>query len=229
MVQLPDNEQQDKLKRPVIDIIGDCWNLDMDPYAVFDADGTIWNNDISESLLAKLELDGSLTETMLSDFLKPIPFYKDESLYSYYLRLCCIDAKIGYLWIAMVFSGFSLGALKEQVDELMGLDGSIPIHLQTANGTKESRIHAPKVFSAQKELINTLTANGIQVYIVTAALEVLSRMIASNPKYGVNIPPENVIGVNLILKDSSSNIAGIAGRNAVDDWSVENEIAQNEL
>ncbi len=196
-------------------IIDKRWNLATNPYAVFDADGTIWSGDVSESLLAKMEFDGMFTPAKISGSLKLIPFYKNESLYSYYQRLCDIDEKIGYLWIAMVFSGFSLEILKDQIDDLMQLEKPIPIRLHRTDGIQESLVHAPKVFSAQKELINTLIDRGIQVYVVTAALEVLSRLIVSNPKYGINIPSQNVIGVNLVIKKSSSNGLRIAGREMV--------------
>ena len=60
---------------------------------------------------------------------------------------------------------------------------------------------SPRIYPAQRELINTLQVNGIEVYIITAALEELTRMIVSDPKYGLNVKPENVIGISCLLKD----------------------------
>ena len=42
--------------------------------------------------------------------------------------------------------------------------------------------------------------NGIEVYVVSAASEELVRMVASDPKYGYNVKPQNVIGVSLLLR-----------------------------
>jgi phosphorylcholine phosphatase len=175
-----------------------------------------------------LELEGTITKEKLHDSLELIPFYSDESLYSYYLRLCEIDEKFGYLWIAMVFSGFSLGALKEQVDDLMRWEGPIPIHLSGANKTRESHVYAPKVYLAQKQLIDTLIDTGVQVYIVTAALEALSRMIASDAKYGINIPEENIIGVNLASKNPFSGRLTSARREVTDNRFKSDETAREQ-
>jgi phosphoserine phosphatase len=62
----------------------------------------------------------------------------------------------------------------------------------------------PQIFRAQIELYNALMKNGIAVYIVSAAHEELVRMVASDPRYDYNVPPENRIGVTTLLKDVSS-------------------------
>lgn len=64
-------------------------------YVVYDADNTIWRYDLEESLLPYLEMKGILTRKNMDPSLKLIPLKKDESLYSYYCRLCEIDDKIG--------------------------------------------------------------------------------------------------------------------------------------
>jgi hypothetical protein len=51
------------------------------------------------------------------------------------------------------------------------------------------------------ELVRRLTEAGIKVYVVTAASEDLSRMVACDPKYGLGVKPENVVGVILWLRD----------------------------
>jgi phosphorylcholine phosphatase len=47
-------------------------------------------------------------------------------------------------------------------------------------------------------------ANGIDVYVITAASEELVRMVAADPKYGYNVKPENVIGVTTLLKNATT-------------------------
>ncbi|WP_232696613.1 haloacid dehalogenase-like hydrolase [Brevibacillus daliensis] len=46
-------------------------------------------------------------------------------------------------------------------------------------------------------LMNTLRSNGIDVYVVSASMEEVVEVFATNPKYGYNIPKENVIGMQL--------------------------------
>ena len=56
------------------------------------------------------------------------------------------------------------------------------------------------------ELYNKLTENGIRVYVMTASYEELVRAVASDPKYGYNAKPENIIGVGLLHRDPSGNL-----------------------
>jgi len=139
---------------------------------------------------------------MVDPSLHLIPFHPDDTLTSYGFKLCNIDHKIGYSWFAKIFSGFTLTQLKEWVDELFALNGRVIQckywkNYQLVNYLPES----PRIYPAQRELINTLQANGIEVYIITAALEELTRMIVSDPKYGLNVKPENVIGISCLLKN----------------------------
>ena len=68
----------------------------------------------------------------------------------------------------------------------------------------KDEVETPKIFTGQVELYNTLMANGIEVYVMTAASEELVRMVASDAKYGYNVKPENVIGVTTLLKNATS-------------------------
>ncbi|WP_457552454.1 hypothetical protein [Desulfobacula sp.] len=171
-------------------------------YAVFDADNTIWHHDLEESLLPYLENKGVLTRQTLDPSLHLIPFHPDDTLISYGFKLYEMDFKIGYPWFAQVFSGLTLTELKKQVDELFALNGRAIQSKCWKNGQLiECLIHSPRIYPAQRELINTLQENGIEVYIITASLEELIRMIVSDPTYGLNIKPENVIGVSCLLKD----------------------------
>ena len=189
-------------------------------FAVFDMDNTSYRYDLEESLLPFLEMKGVLTREKLDPSLKLIPF-KDvkghkESLNSYYYRLCEVDDLVCYPWVAQVFSGFTLRELKGYVDELMALEHPILSTYYEGDEVKTVEINPPKVFSGQKELMNKLSENGIEVYIMTAALEELVRMVASDPKYGYNVKPENVIGVTTLLKDRKTG-AVTASRKQITD------------
>ncbi|KZZ93696.1 phosphorylcholine phosphatase [Moelleriella libera RCEF 2490] len=180
-------------------------NANKGRYAVFDADNTAYRFDLEESLLPYLEAKGVLSREKLDPFLKIVPFEDTEStkesLYSYYLRLCDIDDAICYPFAAQVFSGVPLRQLKVHVDELMTLNAPIPVTIFDHGNHVKSIVNPPKVYRGQIELMNKLMANGIEVYVISAASEELVRMIVSDPKYGYNVKPENVIGVTLLMKD----------------------------
>ena len=183
-------------------------NANKGNYAVFDMDNTSYRYDLEEALLPFMENQGLLTRDKLDPSLKLIPF-KDtaehkESLFSYYYRLCEIDDMVCYPWVAQVFSGFTLKELKAQVDALMASGKPVPSTYFEGDQVKAIEVQPPKVFAGQAELFNKLMENGIEVYVISAASEELVRMVASDPKYGYNVKPQNVIGVSLLLKDRSN-------------------------
>lgn len=59
-----------------------------------------------------------------------------------------------------------------------------------------------------QDLMKVLQMHGIEVYICSASLEDVVRVFASNPKYGYNVKPENVIGMRL-EKDASGKFLPI--------------------
>ncbi|KHN97413.1 phosphorylcholine phosphatase [Metarhizium album ARSEF 1941] len=177
-------------------------------YAVFDMDNTSYRGDLEESLLAFLEAKGVLSREALDPSLRIIPFNDtashNESLYSYYQRLCAIDDTVCYAFAAQVFSDVPLRQLKVYVDELMALDNAIDVQYYEHGVLTNSTVSPPTVFCGQVELYQKLMHNGIDVYVVSAASEELVRMVASDPKYGYNVKPQNVIGVTLLMKDPKS-------------------------
>lgn len=176
-------------------------------YAIFDMDNTSYQFDLEESLLPFLENKGVLTREALDPSLKLMPFrdgpgYR-ESLYSYYQRLCAVDDALCYPFSAQVFSGVPLRELKGYVDELMALNGTVPTTYYEGDVLTNTTVSPPRLFPGQVELYNRLMNNGIAVYVVSAASEELVRMVASDPKYGYNVPPQNVIGVTLLMRDQA--------------------------
>jgi phosphoserine phosphatase len=183
-------------------------NANSSNYACFDMDNTSYRFDLEESLLPFLENRGILTRSNLPQELKLIDF-KDtanftESLYSYYSRLCELDDLLCYPWVAQVWAGFTLRELKGYVDELMAYNKTIPTKYYDGDVVVDHNVSTPQIFRGQVELYNTLMANGIEVYVITAAAEELVRFVASDPKYGYNVKPENVIGVTTFLRNATS-------------------------
>jgi phosphorylcholine phosphatase len=171
------------------------------PYAVFDADGTLWSHDLSESLLAYLESNHMISADRYKAEMFPIPIIKKESLFSYYLRLCDADKSLGYFWICQAFSGFSIGELKEHLDDLLLKKEPIACPSIRKDGSPiEIQIQPPAVFNEQRVLIRFLREKGIDVYVVTASQEELVRLIVSDTKYGFDIPPSKVIGMRLAVR-----------------------------
>jgi len=180
-------------------------NANRGAFAVFDADNTSYNNDLEESLLPFLEKKGILSRDKLAAELKPIPF-KDidghqESLNSYYYRLCEIDDQVCYPWVAQIFSGFTLRELKGWIDEMLAAGQAIPATYYEGTTVKTIAVKPPKFYAGMQELYNKLMENGIEVYVMSAASEELVRMVLADPKNGYNVKPQNVIGVGLLLKD----------------------------
>lgn len=183
-------------------------NANQSNYAVFDMDNTSYQFDLEESLLPYLENQGLITRDTIDPSLKLIEFRdtagRNESLFSYYYRLCEVDDLVCYPWVAQIFSGFTLGELKGYVDELLASGEDIPVTYFDEDEIVEDTVTPPRIFQGQVELYTALQANGIEVYVVSAAHEELVRMVASDPQYGYNVPPENVIGVTTLLRNASS-------------------------
>ncbi|KAL4731591.1 hypothetical protein ACLX1H_000566 [Fusarium chlamydosporum] len=206
-------------------------NANKGQYAVFDMDNTSYQFDLEESLLPYLENKGILTRETMDPALKLIPFNDTknhkESLYSYYLRLCEIEDAVCYPWAAQIFSGFPLRELKSYVDELMAYNKTIPTTYFEEGKVTKTEVSPPKIFEGQVELYNRLMANGIKVYVVSAASEELVRMVASDPKYGYNVPPQNVIGVSLFLKTKKGEIT--TARKQIEDKAYTQKIQKQNL
>ncbi|KAM6511604.1 hypothetical protein FALCPG4_016607 [Fusarium falciforme] len=206
-------------------------NANTGAYAVFDMDNTSYEFDLEESLLPFLENKGILTRETMDPTLKLVPF-KDtdthnETLYSYYNRLCEIEDAVCYPWAAQIFSGFPLRELKGYVDELMALNETIPTTYFEDDKVTAIDVSPPKIFEGQVELYNKLMANGIDVYVVSAASEELVRMVASDPKYGYNVPPEKVIGVTLLMKEKNGDLT--TARKQIEDGEYDKKIQQQNL
>jgi phosphorylcholine phosphatase len=169
-------------------------------FAVFDADETIWQHDLEEALLPFLEAQGRIRLEGMDPGLLPLAPNHGESLTSYYLRLCALDESVGFLWLGQAFAGLSLAELGAAVRAMMASSASIATTVSNAATASPLELHAPRIYQRQVELIRALRAHGIDVYVVTACLEELARMVLSDPAYGIELPPENVVGLRVLLR-----------------------------
>jgi len=178
-------------------------------FAVFDADNTSYQHDLVGALLPFMEMRGVLTRETMNPALKLIAFRDSaahkESLHSYYLRLGDIDDQIGYPWASQIFAGFTLKELKGHLDAMLAYGNPIPAECFVADQVRSVAVQRPRFLRGQQELYRALMRNGIEVYVVSAASEELVRMVMTDPRYGYNVKPENVIGVSLLLKDRQTD------------------------
>ena len=173
------------------------------PFAVFDADNTVWKYDLIEALLAWMGNTNQIQLHKLPAELIPVPLRDDETLISYYDFLCDIDHSLAYLFASQVFAGFTLGELRTATKTMMAQTENILVPMR---GGQQRTVPIPQIFPAQVELIHALQAHGVEVWIVSASLEEVVRMVASDPVFGINLPPEKIIGVNLMLQKASGDV-----------------------
>ena len=76
----------------------------------------------------------------------------------------------------------------ESSDVLKGQAGKVSL-----DGYKQGLRVQPET----QQLMKALQDNGIEVYVCSASLEDVVRVFATNPKYGYNLKPENIIGMRL--------------------------------
>ena len=202
-------------------------------FAVFDADNTSYHHDLVGSLLPFMEARGVLTRDTMHPALRIIPFRdtasQRESLHSYYFRLGEIDDQVGYPWASQIFAGFTLRELKGHLDDMLASGRPIPAQCYIDDRLEQIEVEPPRLQRGQQELYNRLMQHGIEVFVVSAAAEELVRMLLSDPKYGYNVKPQNVIGVSLLLRDRQSGAITTARKLITQGKYVPAELLDREL
>ena len=180
---------------------------DPDSYVVFDADNTIWKDDVTEGMMAWLEQKGVISLDGFADNLLPIPPKPMESVYGYYDRLCSqLGHSACYLWSAQAFQGVELNVMRSELKEMMATNDPMRVTCYHNDELTTIEIPVPKIFTAQVELIAELQKNDIDVWVVSASLEDLVRMVVSDPVFGILIPAEKVIGVNMLMHSPNGSV-----------------------
>lgn len=122
------------------------------------------------------------------------------------------SAEISYPWVLYLFVGLTEAEVAEMAEKSndAALADSLDTYALTSSrkmpgqaglislkGYKRGLRLAPEM----SNLMNVLRANGIEVYICSASHEAVVRVFAGQPKYGYNVPPENVIAMKTKIKD----------------------------
>ena len=148
------------------------------------------------------------------DDIKNTPEYKDFIAKTRYLYASIgesFSSDISYPWVTYLFAGMTqeeVAALTEKSndywlshelgeetwtspEELKGNAGVVSVTFNTGLRT----------IKEQQNLYKTLMSNGIDVYICSASFIDVVREFATNPKYGYDIPKENVYAMELERDD----------------------------
>ena len=108
--------------------------------AVFDADGTLWRGDATETLLGWLDARGRLARPD-----------GEGGVLGHYDRLCAVDRVVGYTWATEVFAGHLLSEVQEWAAECF-----------------EAQM-VPQMHAEMSGLVQAFIANGWTVYVVSAS------------------------------------------------------------
>jgi hypothetical protein len=140
--------------------------------------------------------------------------FKDfrAKLYFMYGAICdSYPIEIGYKWIIYLFAHLTPSELQAMAElsnnQALG-DGLRKVNYESsrqlpgkAGVVVATHFHGIRIHEEIRSLMQALRANGIDVFVSTASLDDVVRVFASHPNYGYSVPPENVIGLRLAMKD----------------------------
>lgn len=163
------------------------------------------------------DADGALADI---EAVRETDQFKDFQAKLWFTYIGLIDTfgeNIAYTWQANVLTGFTEDEIQELCDEAIpyylaekiedvyydspeALPGEVGQVKNSEIGNKFRK--GLRIIPEMANLMNSLRANGIDVYISTAAVDMVVRSFASNPVYGYNVPKENVYGIRLELDEN---------------------------
>lgn len=110
-------------------------------FAAFDADGTLWANDVGENFF-QYQIDHCRIPALK----------KVGDPWKHYLALKKEHPPTAYLWLAEICNGYPIGHVEQWA-------------------IKAAEMYPPKVYAEQKEIIAGLQSRGVKVYVVSASVE----------------------------------------------------------
>lgn len=118
---------------------------------------------------------------------------------------------IAYPWVLYLFTGMTPAEVKELAKEAndFGIGNKLDKYVLESSDTLKGK--AGKVSNMYKSglriqpetanLFHAFKNNGIEVYVVSASLEEVVEVFATDRSYGYNLPVENIFGMRLEMKD----------------------------
>ncbi|WP_343586594.1 HAD family hydrolase [Herbaspirillum sp.] len=136
--------------------------------------------------------------------------FQDFRAKLYYLYEAVNDThgvNVGYPWVIYFFANMSVAevsALAEASNDA-ALGASLTKVKYTSPADRPgkagvvsvSHFHGIRLCTEIGTMMDALRSNGIDVYVCTASLEDVVAVFATHPKYGYNVPRENIIGLRL--------------------------------
>lgn len=132
--------------------------------------------------------------------------------------------EIGYPWVLYLFANMSTEEVQQLAeasnDYNLGAGiGSVALISPESMSGKAGTVQVTyttglRLASEVANLMHTFMENGIDVYVISASMEEVVEVFSSNPKYGYNLPKENVFGMRLKKKD------GIIQAEYEDNWPI---------
>ncbi|MED4584558.1 haloacid dehalogenase-like hydrolase [Brevibacillus choshinensis] len=121
------------------------------------------------------------------------------------------STSIGYPWVLYLFTNMTVDDVHKLAEASNDVALGMAIQTETWTSPKAlagkagvvttSHTTGLRLTSEVGNLMNTFRSNGIDVYVVSASLEDVVRVFATLPKYGYNLPSENVIGMRLAIEN----------------------------
>ncbi|MGD8192003.1 haloacid dehalogenase-like hydrolase [Brevibacillus ginsengisoli] len=116
---------------------------------------------------------------------------------------------VGYHWVLYLFDNMTVDEVQKMAEKSDDYALGNAIHTLTWTSPESMKgkagvvtvehVTGIRMTTEIRNLMNTLRSNGIDVYVVSASLEEVVEVFASNPKYGYSLPKENVIGMRLAM------------------------------
>jgi phosphoserine phosphatase len=122
------------------------------------------------------------------------------------------SADVSYPWVLYLFAGMTedeVRAVAEKANDA-ALHDSLDTYTITSSEKRPGKAGVVSLSSYKKglrlapemsNLMNVLRDSGFDVYVCSASHETVVRVFAGLPKYGYNVPPENVIGMKTKMEN----------------------------
>ncbi len=133
-------------------------------------------------------------------------------LYYLYGALCdSFPMEVGYKWIIYLYQGFSTAGLQAMVQASIEHNLAEPLRQEIVQSSDAqpgrtgvlaaTHFFGLRIHTEMRALMHGLRANGIDVYVSTASLDDVVRVFACQARYGYDLPVDNVLGLQLEMRD----------------------------